>query len=108
MSPKAYEQYCADRLAENGWKVRVTKASGDQGADIVCEAVGKRLVVQCKLYTGSVGNAAVQEVIAAREFEQSNLAAVVSNAVYTNSAKQLGSTARVYLLHHDEIKDLKP
>jgi hypothetical protein len=68
MSPTDYERFCADRFAAAGWKVRLTKGSGDQGADIVCEATGRRLVVQCKLYSGSVGNSAVQEVIAAREF----------------------------------------
>jgi restriction system protein len=88
--------------------VRLTKASGDQGVDIVCEAGGKRLVVQCKLYSGSVGNAAVQEAIATREFEGADLAAVVSNGVYTSGARELASAANIYLLHHDEIAKLRP
>jgi restriction system protein len=106
MSPTDYERFCADRLAGAGWEVHLTKASGDQGADIICEANGRRLVVQCKLYSGSVGNAAVQEVIAAREFEYADFAAVISNAPYTSAAQKLASTARVHLLHHDEISQL--
>lgn len=106
MSPTDYERLCADRLAGAGWEVHLTKASGDQGADIICEANGRRLVVQCKLYPGSVGNAAVQEVIAAREFEYADFAAVISNAPYTSAARKLASTARVHLLHHDEILQL--
>ncbi|HYF87915.1 restriction endonuclease [Azospirillum sp.] len=108
MSPQDYERFCADRFAEAGWTARLTKASGDQGADIVCEADGRRLVVQCKLYSSSVGNGAVQEVIAAREFEYADLAAVVSNAPFTPAAKELASATSVQLLHHDEIPTLKP
>ena len=108
MSPIDYERFCADRFTAAGWKVRLTKASGDQGVDIICEANGRRLVVQCKLYSGSVGNAAVQEAIAARQFEYADLAAVVSNAPYTTAARELASTARVHLLHHDEICNMKP
>jgi HJR/Mrr/RecB family endonuclease len=62
-------------------------------------------VVQCKLYGQSVGNSAVQEVIAAREYYQATIAIVVSNATYTNSARQLASMANVILLHHDEIAE---
>ena len=68
----------------------------------------KRLVVQCKLYSGSVGNAAVQEVIAAREYEYADLAAVVSNGPFTASARELASAANVLLLHHDEIARVLP
>jgi restriction system protein len=83
--------------------VRLIKGSGDQVADIVCDANGRLLFVQYKLYSAPVGNAAVQEVIAARQFEYANSAAVVSNAPYTTAAWELASTARVHLLHHDEI-----
>jgi restriction system protein len=107
MSPADYERFCADRLAEAGWEVHLTKASGDQGADIICVANGRRLVVQCKLYSGSVGNAAVQAVVGAREFEYADFAAVISNAPYTSAARKLASTARVHLLHHDEISQLE-
>jgi restriction system protein len=103
-----YERFCAGRFAAAGWATRLTKSSGDQGADIICEANQKRLVVHCKLYSGSVGNAAVQEVIAAREYEYADLAAVVSNAPFTETAKQLASAANVLLLHHDGIDNMVP
>jgi restriction system protein len=108
MSPLDYERFCAERFAALGWTARLTKTSGDQGADIICEANQKRLVVQCKLYSGSIGNDAVQEVIAAREYEYADLAAVVSNAPFTKAAQQLASTAAVLLLHHDEIASVGP
>jgi restriction system protein len=108
MSPVEYERFCALRFTEAGWTACSTKASGDQGADIICEANEKRLVVQCKLYSGSVGNESVQQVIAAREFEFADKAAVVSNAPFTRSARALAATAGVLLLHHDEIGKVTP
>lgn len=108
MSPTEYERFCANRFSATGWATRLTKGSGDQGADIICEANNRRLVVQCKLYTGTVGNTAVQEVIAAREYEYADLAAVVSNAPFTPAARELASAANVRLLHHDEINKVTP
>jgi restriction system protein len=104
--PLEYEAWCADRLTLCGWDARTTKASGDQGGDIIAEKEGRRVVLQCKLYAGSVGNGAVQEVSAARSYYQAEHAVVVSSGTYTTSARQLASTTGVHLLHHDELSNL--
>ncbi len=62
-----------------------------------------KAVLQCKKYSQPVGNAAVQEIIAGKSFEQAQVAAVVSNANFTPSAKQLASTTGVFLLHFSEL-----
>jgi restriction system protein len=53
-----------------------------------------------------VGNGAVQEVIAARQFYGAQLAAVVCKSNYTRSARQLAAAARVHLLHTDELPNI--
>lgn len=103
MSPLDYERLCARRLAAAGWTVRLTRASGDQGADIVAKRAGVTLVVQCKKAGRPVGNKAVQEVIAARDYERADRAAVVSNAAYTRQAQDLAHAADVALLHHRDL-----
>lgn len=108
MDPVDYEGFCAIQLQKAGWNTRTTVVSGDQGADVIAHQAGKTLVVQCKLYGGSVGNDAVQQVLAARTFQSAHMAAVVSNQPYTRSAKQLASVGRVYLLHHDELASFRP
>lgn len=108
MTPLEYERFCATLLESAGWNIRLTKASGDQGADIICDSVSMRMVVQCKLYTSSVGNSAVQQVISAREFESAGSAAVVSNSNFTKSAKDLANVANVLLLHHEQLPSLSP
>lgn len=101
----AYERFCAARLREGGWQARPTQASGDQGADIVAERDGLRLVVQCKRYGKPVGNAAVQEAAAAARYWSGDIAAVVSNAGFTPAARKLAAAADVLLLHHDDLSN---
>jgi restriction endonuclease Mrr len=103
LAPADYELLVADKLADSGWSARATGATGDQGIDVIATKHGAKLVVQCKLYSQPVGNDAVQEVIAGREFEQASYAAVVSNTEFTRAARQLASSARVLLLHHDQL-----
>lgn len=106
MDPIAYEHYCADRLRACGWEAHITPPGGDQGADVIAQRGRLRLVVQCKLYRNAVGNDAVQQVAAARLHYHADVAAVVSNADYTASARQLAGSNSVFLLHHDELADL--
>lgn len=108
MTPREYERYCSDILATAGWSTQLTPVSGDQGADVICEASGIRLVVQCKLYSSPVGNGAVQEVIAAKQFEYADVAVVVSSAAFTRSAKELANVSGVLLLHHEQLHTLYP
>ncbi|MFE1600071.1 restriction endonuclease [Methylobacterium sp. ID0610] len=103
----AYERFCAALLERAGWDARPTRASGDQGADVIAEQDGVRLVVQCKRYAKPVGNAAVQEVVAARSYWNADWAAVVSNAGFTPAARKLAGATDVLLLHHDELATLR-
>lgn len=105
MTPYEYERYCADLLCDAGWLARATKASGDQGSDVIATKGGIKIVLQCKLYTKPVGNKAVQEIYTAKQHEQADYAAVVTNQTYTRSARQISSTTGVALLHHAQIKD---
>lgn len=101
-----YEVFVGDILKGHGWDVSVTPASGDQGADVIARRGPETVVIQCKFYTGAVGNKAVQEVAAARVHYGATQAAVVSKSGFTASARQLAATNDVALLHHDELSTL--
>ena len=103
MDPHHYEQFCALLARKCGWNAITTSGSGDQGADIIARKDGRSVVIQCKKYSKPVGNKAVQEVIAAREFTQTDSAAVVSNSTYTKSAKALAHASQVHLWHHVDL-----
>ena len=105
LSPFEFEQYCAELLRKEGWDALVTQASGDQGVDIVASKNNLRVVLQCKKYRSPVGNKAVQEIAAGQLHQQADHAAVVTNATFTPSAKQLASTTGVRLLHVSELSN---
>lgn len=104
MSPLDYEYFCKDILVSNGFDARVTKQSGDQGADIICYLNNiPFIVIQCKLYSKAVGNKAIQEISAAKHHYGAKIAIVVTNNTYTKSAKELANTNSIYLLHHENL-----
>jgi restriction system protein len=101
-----FELFCAEELKRAGWRVALTGASRDQGADIVAERGPERLVVQCKFLNRPVGNHAVQEVVAARSHHLGNRALVASNQRFTASAAELAATNGVELCHWSELARL--
>lgn len=105
MDPYEFEGLCAKVLRDHGWDASPTSGSGDQGADVIAKKSGKTLVLQCKLYSQPVGNKAVQEVIAAKSYYGADHAAVVTNASYTVSAKDLAHVSGVSLLSFGALVD---
>lgn len=108
MDPYEYEGYCARILRSVGWDAEVTKASGDQGVDVVATKSGRTVVIQVKKYTNPAGNDAVQQIYAGRTYYDAGHAAVVCTAGFTRSAQALAEKAGVHLLHHDELHKLEP
>ncbi|WEQ58380.1 restriction endonuclease [Novacetimonas hansenii] len=105
MNPYDYEEHCAILLRQIGWNARATVASGDQGADVIADKDGKKIVLQCKLYSNPVGNDAVQQAFSAMGYYDCTHSAVVSNAGFTTSARQLASKNGVTLLNHAQLQD---
>ena len=106
MSPTDFEMYCAQRLRNAGWSAQTTKATGDQGADVIAEFRGAKAVLQCKLYSQPVGNKAVQEAFSGRTYYGAQFGAVVTNATFTPSARQLAASNGILLVHFSELDDL--
>lgn len=78
-------------------RIEPTPTTGDQGADVIMLVEGIKIVIQAKKYTGVVGNAAVQEVFAAKEYYEADYAMVVTNSRYTQSACTLANKIGVEL-----------
>lgn len=106
MTPDGYERACAEALRRAGWQAAATPPGADQGADVIAERAGRRLVLQCKWVSRPVGNRAVQEVAAARALLRATDAAVVSNQPYTPAARMLAEGNGIRLLHHTDLAAL--
>ncbi|WP_419267870.1 restriction endonuclease [Paracoccus sp. T5] len=102
-----FELWVARRLRQQGWRTRLTQTSGDQGIDIVATMGRTKVGIQCKRYTGSVGNKAVQEAIAGRVFHGLHVAAVVTTGTYTRSAEELARKAGIHLYGVGDIAEIR-
>lgn len=99
-----YEYYCAELLRRKGFsRVSVTRGSGDQGIDIIAYANKKKFGIQCKFYSNPVGNSAVQEACAGAMFYGCNVAAVMTNNGFTESAMELAAATGVLLWGNNTI-----
>ena len=106
-TPEEFELLCCQKLRDMGWSAETTPRSGDQGVDVRAEKNGVVIAVQCKKYSSStIGNNAVQEVIGGRTFYDADVAFVVTNMQYTDSAKNLAMKANIHLLHYSELNNI--
>jgi hypothetical protein len=98
-----FEHWCAARLEEQGWNVRVSKASGDQGIDIEAMKDGKLVAVQCKRYAQPIGNKSVQEAYTGATHYRADRAVVIGTGGYTRAAIELAANTGVILIDAENI-----
>lgn len=99
-----FEYVCADILRAKGYEnVTVTRGSGDQGVDVIAEQSGIKYAVQCKRFSGSVGNKAVQEVHFGKTYYHCHVAIVMTNSYFTRSAKDAANESNIILWDRDDL-----
>ncbi len=104
MSGFEFEDFLAKLFRTVGYDVQLTKRTADQGADLFVEKFGKKTVIQAKNYSENVGNAAVQQALAAKAFYSCDHAMVVTNSYFTPSAKALAEASGVALVDRRELQ----
>ena len=103
MKGRTFEEYLQAVFIKKGYKVELTKASKDQGADLVISQKGTRTVIQAKRYKSRVGNHAIQEIVASKPFYHADRAMVVTNSFFTKSAKELAKANQVELWDRNKL-----
>lgn len=107
MDGSAFEHWCASVLTKNHFEnVKVTPASGDHGVDVLAVKDGIHYAIQCKCYSGDLGNTPIQEVYAGKEMYKCQVGVVMTNRYFTAGAKQLAEQTRVLLWDRDKLKEL--
>ena len=108
MDGHTFEHYCAGLLRRNGFHhVEVTRGSGDQGIDILAWKHRKKYGIQCKCYSYYLGNKAIQEAYAGMKFYECDVAAVLTNQYFTNSAVALAGKTDVLLWDRAVLEELR-
>lgn len=107
MNGYKFESWCAALLTINDFSnVTVTQGSGDHGADILAEKDDISYAFQCKYYSGTVGNKAVQEVYAAKTYYKRDIAVVMTNSTFTLQAQEEAAATHVKLWDKDKLLKL--
>ena len=98
-----YRKRCAAGLRHAGWDTRTRAAESAPGPDVIARNGERVLALRCLPSSEPVD---VQEVVDAcevREQQRSDLAAIVSNASFTEGARQLAARTGIVLLHENEL-----
>ena len=101
-----FENHCMAILKQNGWEVKETPNTGDQGVDLIASIDNLRICIQCKDHRNVIGNKAVQEISAGKIYWKGTHAVLVSKSGFTKSAQKLARANRVKLIIDSELKDL--
>lgn len=101
-----FEYYLSALFKGLGYKVKVTKSTGDYGADLILSKDQEQIVVQAKRYAKNVGINAIQQITASKSYYNATKAWVVSNSFFTKSAVELAASNDVRLIDRKSLMDL--
>ncbi len=103
MTGVEFEEYLGLLYKKRGYKVMLTPATNDYGADLIIEKKNHRSVIQAKRYKSNVGEAAVQQAISARQYYDCDDAMVVTNSMFTEAAKTLAGKCDIMLIDRTKL-----
>jgi HJR/Mrr/RecB family endonuclease len=104
MTGNEFEKFASELFKKMGFKTIITKASGDQGIDVIAEKGGVRYGIQAKCYSSYVSNSAIQEVVAGLTFYKCDKALVITNNYFSSSAIELANANEVILWDREMLK----
>lgn len=97
MSGYEFEKFISKLFQKMGYKAYATQESNDQGVDVIAEKGDVKVAIQTKCYNGTVGNSAIQEIVAGMKYYEADKAMVITNSTFTKSAVELAKKNNVQL-----------
>ena len=103
-----FEHFLQSLFARLGYAAEATRASGDFGFDVLLveKKTSKRIAVQAKHYSNSVGLSAVQEVHTGITFYWAAEGWVVTNSTFTPAARNLAKIAHIMLIDGVKLRQI--
>ena len=105
MTGLEFENFIAKLFERMGYESEVTKSSGDQGIDVLAKKGDCLIAIQAKCYSVVVGNHAIMEAVAGKNFYKADKCMVVTNNMFTKSAKELANANGVILWDRSVLKE---
>ena len=106
MNGEEFEIYIGELFKKLGYKIVVTKVSGDQGIDVIVQKGGIKTGIQCKRYTNKVSNSAIQEAVAGKAQYGLDKVMVITTNYFTKSAIELANSNNVVLWNRDKLESV--
>lgn len=107
MTGMEFENFCVSILQRNGYQtIKQTKATGDQGIDIIAEKDHKKYAIQCKCYKNPVGNHSVMEACSGRIYYGCDVGVVMTNSTFTPQAIDHAKKTGVLLWNREIILNM--
>lgn len=105
-----FENLCQALLQKAGFDVETTKASGDGGIDLIARNnqpfFSGKYIIQCKRYTGSVGEPVVRDLYGVVMGERANKGILMTTGHFTVSAVRFASDKNLELIDGERMAKL--
>ena len=82
IDPIQFEKIISALFKRMGYDVLLTKASGDEGIDLILSKNGKKSVVQCKRYSGTVGQPITRDLYGSMIHNRAEDAYLITTGVF--------------------------
>ncbi len=105
-----FEQVCEQLVKKMGFETEVTKASGDGGIDIVATnnspLLSGKYIIQCKRYSGSVGEPIIRDLYGVVTSERANKGILMTSGTFTRQAIDFAEGKPIELIDGIELRKL--
>ncbi len=104
LSGHKFEKEVANILRNLGYKVILTKGSGDQGVDIFVDDIdGKKIVIQCKAHKNPVGPNIIRELQGVVIHFKADKGVLINLGGFTKGVRNFVENKNLYLV---DVKDI--
>jgi hypothetical protein len=110
MQPKDFETLIARLLVSMGLDVQVTKQTGDGGVDLLARSsepiTGGLFVVQCKRYSGTVGEPVLRDLYGVMHHHRASKGILITTSNFTRQAREFAEGKPIDLVDGNSLRAL--
>lgn len=110
LSGVEFEKVCQQLVENMGFETETTKASGDGGIDLIAynhqPLLSGKYIIQCKRYSGSVGEPIIRDLYGVITSERANKGILMTTGYFTKSAIAFAEGKPIELIDGGKLHDL--